>query len=876
MSACQPGATSLSSVCSLGGFNWDEPVNLTNHEYWDFDPAYSPDGSLVAFHSVRPPSPLNRGQIYVMNADGSAPRALTNTEATNYGAAWSPDGRRIAFVTERDGDPEVYVMNADGTSPTNLTNNPGGYDSGPDWSPDGRYIAYFSGPDRPQGSDEIAPGSAYRYWNADIYIMDVETGERTRVTHADNDDVYPVWSHDGTRLAFTSSRDGNNEIYVINADGTGLRRVTESEDQDNAPQWLPGDGCLSYNSNHYLSGYRNEDDDGEIVSNIYVVDLATGATSQVTDRAGTTYFNGELSSDGERFIYAAFTDDETAYRDERADIYVVERARKQSWFGTPPGGGPSFLTVEAWREDLSVMVDQVLLRHPNPFHYGAPESEYRAAAAELSNQIPQLSDSQIVLGMIRIHAMLRDAHSEPNWPAIDDRFVRWEALPFQLTLDPEGYFVSATVEGETDLIGYHVTHFGSVPLAEVYRRLRPYVTGDNEWNRSTVAVGLMTVPHLLQLLGVVEDAQTIKVRLRSPTGEAIERRFTPVDGQPEWIDASAVAEQPLPLWLKDRGNLYWFEYLEPDDLMYVQINQMRDKSDEPMAEFAERLFRAVEERRPEKLVIDLRHNRGGVNSVYWPLIHRLALSSVNADGRLFVITGRGTRSAAPSFVARLEDLTEVIVVGEPTAGRPNGHGGASQIVLPNSGLQLTVSGLFIRPTLMLDNRPWIAPLLSADLTALSYSSNVDPALQAIRQYEPTPGLVDWLGGDWHDDVPGLAERYADYRRTPGNRWRGVGGELVGMAEELIEAGRIEDAMRVLELALAEYPDDWRVHEGLGVAFESLDMDAEAEVHYARAFALNRVSQRVLRRLNAMRQRRGAGGRTGSGEWTRPGIVQTNR
>ena len=99
----------------LADFDWSNPVNLTDHEYWDFDPDFSPDGTLIAFHSNRPPSPKNRGQIYLMNSAGANPRALTHTEGTNYGASWSPDGTRITFTSERDGNPEAYVMNADGS-----------------------------------------------------------------------------------------------------------------------------------------------------------------------------------------------------------------------------------------------------------------------------------------------------------------------------------------------------------------------------------------------------------------------------------------------------------------------------------------------------------------------------------------------------------------------------------------------------------------------------------------------------------------------------------------------------------------------------------------------------------------------------------------
>lgn len=306
-----------SSSISLEDFDWDNPINLTNHEYWDFDANFSPDGTKITFHSTRPPSPGNRGQIYIMNADGTGPVALTHTEGTNYMARWSPDGNKIAFATERDGNTEIYLMNPDGSNQVNLTNNPDAYDSGPDWSPDGKYLAYFSGTQKPESDEFQPPGSPYRYWNSDLFIMNMETGEKTQVTFTDKDDIYPTWSNDGTRLSFTSSRDGNEEIYVINIDGRGERRLTESAANDKAPVWLPGDTHLQL---------RNDQGEGEgDHSNLYMLEVLSGEVIKVTDRPGTVYFIGVLSPDRESYIYSAFTDDEAAWRGERADIYIVRK-----------------------------------------------------------------------------------------------------------------------------------------------------------------------------------------------------------------------------------------------------------------------------------------------------------------------------------------------------------------------------------------------------------------------------------------------------------------------------------------------------------------------------------------------------------------------
>jgi TolB protein len=182
-----------------------------------FSLAWSPDGRKIAFESDR-----DGGfpEIYVVNADGSAPRNLTHNPAYDGAPARSPDGRRIVFGRGRD----IYAMNTDGRAQRRLTHTPDAIEHGYAWSPDGERIAFARG-----GPDV----------KADVYVMNVDGSGQRRLTHNAAVDNAPAWSPDGQTIAFTSDRDGNREVYVMNADGSCQRNLTRSAADDESLAWSP-------------------------------------------------------------------------------------------------------------------------------------------------------------------------------------------------------------------------------------------------------------------------------------------------------------------------------------------------------------------------------------------------------------------------------------------------------------------------------------------------------------------------------------------------------------------------------------------------------------------------------------------------------------
>ena len=235
-------------------------------EWKDGSPAWSPDGTRIAFYSERDGS----GDIYVMHADGSGVTRLTDTKADEGYPAWSPDGRAIAFDSDRDGNFEIYVMNADGSNVRRLTTS-GARDVSASWSRDGRSIVFMS--DRDGGFDAYTapatPGAAAErltrtgstwfpvfspdgaalafHVGRDVHTMPAAGGAMRRLTTDPANGMYPSWSPDGRRLAFMSWRNGRTEIFTMNADGSDQTKLMDVERGDAVdPRWSPDGSRIAF------------------------------------------------------------------------------------------------------------------------------------------------------------------------------------------------------------------------------------------------------------------------------------------------------------------------------------------------------------------------------------------------------------------------------------------------------------------------------------------------------------------------------------------------------------------------------------------------------------------------------------------------------
>ncbi len=249
---------------------------------------------LIAFYSDRDGNP----EIYTYNVNTTQVTRLTDAPAFDDSPALSPDGSRIVFLTARhDPQPmfpnlkyEIYVINVDGSNLTRLTSTDAAEDH-PSWSPDGNRILF----------DADYDGDGYY----EIYVMNADGSNLTHLTFNDSSDQFADWSPDGERIAYSSYIDGNWDIYVMDADGDNPHRLSDSTDWKLFPAWSPDGNLIAFNG---LAPHSGNTD-------VYVMNADGSDVRQLTDVSGFDE-NPAWSPDGSQIVFQTS-------RDGNFEIYVM-------------------------------------------------------------------------------------------------------------------------------------------------------------------------------------------------------------------------------------------------------------------------------------------------------------------------------------------------------------------------------------------------------------------------------------------------------------------------------------------------------------------------------------------------------------------------
>jgi Tol biopolymer transport system component len=301
----------------------------------DFAAAFSPDGGSIAFRR-------GAGDVWVVSSHAVGPRRIATAFRSRHltGSAqrlsWSADGTRIALASRRDAratsDDEILIAHADGSGQHTLASSPA-QDLEPIWSPTGERIAF----------------SSTRTGNPEVYVANADGSGLVNVSRHRAYDAEPAWARDGSRIAFASSRDSPTagKLFVVGADGSGLRKIGGATSA-NHPDWSPDGGRLTFMGRNLCPGLG-----------IYVMQASGGGAARLTldcTITGSEAADRLIGTGGRDIVFGRGGNDAILLA-EGSDFGFGEEGADELRGGIEPdrldgGAGPDVLRGEGSRDVL--------------------------------------------------------------------------------------------------------------------------------------------------------------------------------------------------------------------------------------------------------------------------------------------------------------------------------------------------------------------------------------------------------------------------------------------------------------------------------------------------------------------------------------------
>lgn len=390
---------------------------------------------------------------------------------------------------------------------------------------------------------------------------------------------------------------------------------------------------------------------------------------------------------------------------------------------TPTTSASQDPRVEGWRSDIALLEERLLDLHPNPF-WRTDAGEFAADLHELSDAVPEMTDEDIALELIRLMARI-DGHTAvfTDQPALEYQLAQIALYEFE-----DGVFVVGSAD--PSLVGGRLISVNGTPPTDALAAVSAFVSYDNEQTIRKLAPSYLSMPEILVGAGLIERGDQVEYEIETPH-EGV------VVATPELIDPERWQESggfPLPPRLglareQHADETIWWERVEESDALYIQYNFVA-----PLGDVVDELRAAVAQSPVGKIIVDLRRNPGGNNTTFGDLLEFLTEQD-RAGTTLVVITGRHTFSAAANFATFLDVDTDTVFVGEGMGGSPNLYGDTRPLTLPFSGIEARISGRYWEIGGPGDTRETIPPDIEVEMSSAQYFEGDDPVLGAALDYE---------------------------------------------------------------------------------------------------------------------------------------------
>jgi hypothetical protein len=373
--------------------------------------------------------------------------------------------------------------------------------------------------------------------------------------------------------------------------------------------------------------------------------------------------------------------------------------------------------VQRWRHDIAYLARELPAVRNGGLGAVTPAA-WRAAAARLEVAVPSLTSYQIILGVMRMIAMLHDDETKLDFP--DGPIFQFDAQHFG-----DGLYLLAVPPQNRALLGARLLAVDGQPVSQVLARAGTAVDAANPQLLSNSETGLLDDGAILHALGITGSDDSVILTVRTSAGLQRTARFAAVgSGTVIWprifVDQQpGLVHVPLTLYQQKATQPYWMRVLAAQHAVYLKYNQCL--SGNGFRRLANRALAVLLAHRDYRMIIDLRDNPGGDSGPlqFWLAGASHAHRQLRTPGRLIGLVNQFTDSSGTVDAQSLKDAG-ALILGQPPADPIDHWGWIQTFRLPASGITIEYTTHVVYPSGQVAGIPDIvvAPTLAQTLAGV--------------------------------------------------------------------------------------------------------------------------------------------------------------
>ena len=389
-----------------------------------------------------------------------------------------------------------------------------------------------------------------------------------------------------------------------------------------------------------------------------------------------------------------------------------------------------------WDYEIDLLARELAEKHPDLF-FRTDSEWYYHAMSQVVKETPGKSRFQVSVRLQQVLAAMGDAQTQINYHFLVEKSY---ILPIEYYWFEDGIYLLETDKKYEALLGKKLTAVNSVPIEVVIDSLATLLVLDNHSVLKNHIPQMLTWFQLLEYFGFA-DGKELSITVKDSTGEKLSRTFhLPF----ELGEKIAIHPSSLPLGWQDQKAFFREQYFENEHIYYIQYNRCWSREAEEdygsgasalfmpsFKEFEKQVYPVLKKKEIDKLVFDIRFNKGGHASQGTEFISKICKTLPKDHGDIFVLVGRITSASAIINTVDFMKSADVVLVGEETSGKPNYFGEVNRFVLPESRLIVSYPTRYF--SLLDEDLPTLIPDLMTPLGFEQYMKGIDPAMEAVRK-----------------------------------------------------------------------------------------------------------------------------------------------